>query len=205
MLQRIIDDLKDSTGSALRLWMLAIVAAAALLITTSFLCAAAFIIVLQHYGLIQACLSGAAVFLGVTLIAAGSYLLRKRQLGIRAAAAAKSTAHRAHVDPVLVAAGVQMVRAIGIRKLIPILAVCALGWWQTVAITRSPRSSGNAVVAPTQLHNFRQYLVNGSLQGCAPTRELSAFAFPPVNRCRRHSRVGPLCGPCRPPQVRFPV
>ena len=63
MLQRFIDDLKDSTGTALRLTSLAAAAAVALFITTAFLCAAAFVFVLEKYGPVEACLTGAAIFL----------------------------------------------------------------------------------------------------------------------------------------------
>ena len=63
MLQRLIDDVKQSTGSALRLTSLAAAAAIALFITLAFLCAAAFVYVLQHYGPVEACLAGAALFL----------------------------------------------------------------------------------------------------------------------------------------------
>jgi hypothetical protein len=126
MFQRMIEDFKDSTGTALRLTTWAAAAALALLVTTSFLCAAAFIAVLQAYGPIQACLTGAAIFFVVTLIAAGCYAMRKRQLKVRAAEAAKSAVHSALADPMLVAAGIQIVRAIGIKKLIPILAVGGL-------------------------------------------------------------------------------
>jgi hypothetical protein len=133
MFQRIIDDFKDSTGSALRLTSLAAMAAFAMLITTAFLCAAAFVAVLQRYGLIEACLTGAAIFLIVTLIAAGSYMVRQRQIRARAeeaareaAKSAKSAAQSMLADPMLVAAGVQVIRAIGIKKLIPLLAVGGL-------------------------------------------------------------------------------
>jgi len=61
MFQRMIDDFKASTGTALRLTSLAAAAAVALFITISFLCAAAFVFVLQRYGLIEACLAGAVV------------------------------------------------------------------------------------------------------------------------------------------------
>ena len=70
MFQRMIDDFKDSTGTALRLTSLAAAVAVALFITTSFLCAAAFVFVLQRYGLVEACLTGAGIFFVVTLIAA---------------------------------------------------------------------------------------------------------------------------------------
>ena len=50
MFQRMIDDIKESTGITLRLTSLALAAAVALFITTCFLCAAAFIFVLDRYG-----------------------------------------------------------------------------------------------------------------------------------------------------------
>ena len=137
MFQRIIDDFKEQAGSALRLTSLAAIAAVALFITTSFLCAAAFVVVLERYGLTQACLAGAALFFIVTMIAAGSYMLRKRQIEARARERAKERAKEARSalhslsDPRVVATGLQVIRAIGIRRLIPILAVggLALGFF----------------------------------------------------------------------------
>src|SRR3954471_14958264 len=142
MFQRLIDDFKDSTGTALRLTSLAAAAALALLVTTSFLCAAAFILVLEKYGPVQACFTGAAIFFVVTLVAAISYTVRKRQITVRAEQAAKSTAQTMLADPMLVAAGIQVVRAIGVKKLIPILAVggIALGFM----MSRSAPSAGEA-------------------------------------------------------------
>jgi len=123
MFQRIINDLKDSTGTALRLTSLAAAVAVALFIATSFLCAAAFVFVYQRYGLVEACLTGAGVFFVVAVIAAGSYMARKKQVEARAA---KSAVQTALADPLLVAAGIQVIRAIGVKKLIPILAVGGL-------------------------------------------------------------------------------
>jgi len=129
MFQRMINDFKESTGTALRLTSLAAAAAVALFIGTSFLCAAAFVFVYQKYGLVEACLTGAAVYLVVALVAAGCYMARKRQIEARAAHAAetaKSAAQTALSDPMLVAAGLQVIRAIGVKKLIPILALGGL-------------------------------------------------------------------------------
>jgi len=133
MFQRMIDDFRESTGSALRLTSLAAAAAIALFVTTSFLCAAAFVFVLEKYGLVQACLTGAGVFFVVTLIAAACYMVRKNAAEARAARAAelaaenaKAAMHSALADPMLVAAGLQVIRAIGVKKLIPILAVGGL-------------------------------------------------------------------------------
>lgn len=129
MFQRLIDDIRDSTGTVVRLTSLAAAAAMALLVTTAFLCAAAFVFVLEKYGPVEACLAGAAIFFVLTLIAAGSYMARKKQIearAARAAQAAKSTAQTMLADPMLVAAGIQVVRAIGVKRLIPILAVGGL-------------------------------------------------------------------------------
>ena len=123
MFQRMIDDIKDSTGVTLRMTSLALAAAIALFITTCFLCAAAFMFVLQKYGPIEACLTGAAVFFVVTAIAAGSYMVRKRQLRIRAEKLAKAAANSPMFDPAMVAVGIQVARAVGFKRLVPILAV----------------------------------------------------------------------------------
>ncbi len=123
MFQRMIDDIKDSTGVTLRMTSLALAAAIALFITTCFLCAAAFMFVLQKYGPIEACLTGAAVFFAVTAIAAGSYMVRKRQLRIRAEKLAKAAANSPMFDPAMVAVGIQVARAVGFKRLVPILAV----------------------------------------------------------------------------------
>jgi hypothetical protein len=130
MFARMIDDLKQSTGTAVRLTSLAAMAAVALFVTTSFLCAAAFVAVLQSYGLIQACLTGAGIFFIVALIAAGSYMVRKRRIKTEVKETAKSAMQSALADPMLVAAGLQVIRAVGIKRLIPILAVggIALGF-----------------------------------------------------------------------------
>jgi hypothetical protein len=126
MFAHMINGFKESTGSALRLTSLAAAVAVALFVMLSFLCAAAFVYVLQTYGLIQACLTGAGIFLVVALIAAAFYLVRRNRAEARAAETAKSAVHTALADPMLVAAGIQVIRAIGVKKLIPILAVGGL-------------------------------------------------------------------------------
>lgn len=155
MFQRMIDDVRESTGTALRLTSLAAAVALALFIATSFLCAAAFVFVLQNYGPVEACLAGAAIFFLVTLIAAGCYIVRKNQARARAeeaareaARSAKSVAQTVLTDPMLLAAGLQVVRAIGVRKLIPILAVggLALG----LMMSRGASASRDEAEAPAE-------------------------------------------------------
>ncbi|MET4800934.1 hypothetical protein [Bradyrhizobium sp. LB11.1] len=126
MFQRIIDGISASTGTTMRLTSLAAGAALALFITTCFLCAAAFIAVLEKYGPVQACLAGAGIFFLLTLAAAGSYWGYKREMRTRARIAAERAAKAAPsmlADPMLLATGLQIVRAIGVKRLLPILAI----------------------------------------------------------------------------------
>jgi hypothetical protein len=73
------------------------------------------------------------LFFVVTMIAAGSYMVRKHQIEARArerakerAKDARSALHSSLADPVVVATGLQVIRAIGVKRLIPILAVGGL-------------------------------------------------------------------------------
>ena len=126
MFARAIGDFKESANTALRLTSLAVLVAVALFITVSFLCAAGFVYVLQIYGPIAACLTGAAIFLLVALVSAAIYVARKNRARARAAEATKSALHSALSDPMLVAAGIQLIRAVGVKRLIPILALGGL-------------------------------------------------------------------------------
>lgn len=126
MFQRIIDGISESTGTTMRLTSLAAGAAFALLVTTVFLCAAVFISVLEKYGPVQACLAGAGIFFLLTLAAAGSYWGYKREMRTRARVAAERAAKAAPsmlADPMLIATGMQIVRTIGIKRLLPVLAI----------------------------------------------------------------------------------
>jgi uncharacterized membrane protein YqjE len=126
MFQRAIDDLKESAGNAVRLASVAAVAVVAGSITMVFLCAAAFVFVLQNYGLIEACLAGAAIFFLIAIIAVAIYAIRRNAMKKRAAQKTRATAQNFLADPMVVAAGLQLARTVGIKKLIPILAIGGL-------------------------------------------------------------------------------
>ncbi len=123
MFQKFMDDFRESTGSALRLTSLALAVAVSLFITIAFLCAAAFVYVLQSYGLLQACFAGAGVFFVATLVAAIGYAVRKRQIKKKPVEATKSTMQAALSDPMVLAAGLQIVRTIGLKRIIPLVAI----------------------------------------------------------------------------------
>jgi len=74
---------------------------------------------------VQACLAAAAIFLAVTLISAICYVVRRNQIRAEAERAAKA-APSMLADPMVMAAGLQIVRAIGVKRLIPIIAVAGL-------------------------------------------------------------------------------
>lgn len=125
MFQRMIDNFRDSVASTARLTSLAAIAVLTLGVTAAFLCAAAFIFILQKYGPVQACLVGAAFFFVITVILACIYTIRKSQIRARAAAA-KAAPQSPLADPMLAALALQLIRAVGVKKVIPLLAVGGL-------------------------------------------------------------------------------
>ena len=133
MFQRLIDDFKDSITVSIRQSSLAAATAFAMFITLCFLCAAGFIYLLQTYGPIQACLAGAGVFFIVTLVVAAVYKSSQKPTRRPKRAARENTRESAgsplqslFADPMLVATGLQLVKAIGVKRLIPLLAVGGL-------------------------------------------------------------------------------
>ena len=147
MFQRIIDDVKASTGDALRQTSLGAVVAILLLVATAFLGAALFVAVLDYYGLIQACLADAGLFLVMSLIAALLYRGRKRRIERRAAERARSTAHTFLADPAMVATGIQIARAVGVKRLLPILAVGGLALGLMAGRNQMSRHAGEQAPA----------------------------------------------------------
>ena len=126
LFQRVIDDFKESAGNAVRLTSVAVIAVVTGSITIVFLCAAVFVFVLQNYGLIEACLAGAAIFFLITVIAVVTYAIRRNAMKKRAAERTRATTQNFLADPMVMAAGLKLVRAIGVKKLIPILALGGL-------------------------------------------------------------------------------
>jgi hypothetical protein len=125
MFERLSERWREEAGSALRLAVIAGACALTAAIAVGFLCAAAFIYVLERYGPVEACLAGAAVFLGATAILLVVYITvsdsRRRRESLRRAAAPETPAPLA--DPRLILVGLQIAQAIGIKRLLPILAI----------------------------------------------------------------------------------
>jgi uncharacterized membrane protein YiaA len=130
MLQRLMDDFRTGAGSAVRLTVFGLVIAVSLFVTICFLCAAAFMFVLPREGAVAACFAGGAVFLAIAVLAAVSYAIKERQerrkleqAAKEAAQSAKSTASTLLSDPAVLAIGLQLVRIIGVKRMIPLLAI----------------------------------------------------------------------------------
>ena len=130
MLQRYIDDLKHSTGVSLRMASLIALAGLAGFVALGFASAAIFIAILRQYGAIEACLVIAGVFAVVAITFALIYAQKQRRARERAAAAARAAARAAasapRIDPMMIATGIQVARAVGLKKLIPLLALAGV-------------------------------------------------------------------------------
>ena len=138
MLQRLVDDFRAGAGSAVRLTSLVLAVAVSLFVTTGFLSAAAFMFVLPREGAVVACFAGGAVFLVIALLAAAAYAAKIREDRLQferaareAAQSAKSSASALFSDPAVIAIGLQLVRIVGVRRLVPLLAIggIALGFF----------------------------------------------------------------------------
>jgi hypothetical protein len=132
MALRIVDEFKDAASSAVRQASLLSAMILALVIAAGFLCAAAFVFVLQNYGPIAACLALAVLFLLIAAIAAITYAIRKRQIEERARRR-RARAAQLLADPLVLTTGLQLVRAVGLKRLVPLLALggVALGFLAT--------------------------------------------------------------------------
>ena len=89
MFERISDRWKKDASGALWLGVIAAASIVTATVTLSFLCAAAFVVALDRYGLVDACLAGAGVFLLATMALLGAYAIyvarRRRDAQARAA------------------------------------------------------------------------------------------------------------------------
>jgi uncharacterized membrane protein len=129
---RIVDEIKVSASSAIRQASLLSAMVLALVIAAGFLFAAAFVVVSEHYGPLVACLVLTGIFLLFAVIAGIIYAVRKHQDQERARQR-RAKAAQLLADPLVVTTGLQVVRAIGLKRLIPLLAVggVAIGYFMT--------------------------------------------------------------------------
>jgi nitrate/nitrite transporter NarK len=124
MFQRLVDDIQTRAGIANRLSSLAGAVGVAMFIAAGFLVAAAFIFVLEREGAVVACLAAGAAFLVIAALAAVCYAVKKNQEKHRLERkSAKSAASTIFSDPAVLAMGLQLVRIVGVKRMIPLLAI----------------------------------------------------------------------------------
>ena len=126
MLERLSDRWKAEASAALARVAVASAVAAAFAVALAFLCAAAFVVVLDRYGLIHACLAGAAFFSVVALVFLAVHAAiaqRQRRVAARMAARAAMETPSPLTDPRLLLVAAQIVQAIGFRRLLPLVAL----------------------------------------------------------------------------------
>jgi hypothetical protein len=114
------EHLKSRVGGAVRTTSLLTLVAFSLLVMVSFLCAAVFIVILQNFGAVLACLCLAGIFCLIALLTGAWYVQLKRK---RRAAPPLSGLAIAMSDPTIAAAGVQIIRTLGVKRLLPLLAI----------------------------------------------------------------------------------
>ena len=140
MFERISDRWKKDASGALWLVVIAAASLVAATVTVSFLCAAAFVVAFDRYGLVDACPAGAGVFLVATMALLGTYAIyvARRRRDAQARAALEPPPLSALADPRVILAGLQIVQAIGFKRLLPILAIGGAAF----ALASRPASEG---------------------------------------------------------------
>jgi hypothetical protein len=129
----------NKIDAAIRMAVYGSIAAAACVAAFLFFVVAAFLWTQQHYDTIIACGAGAGLFLLIAVIALTMVVISRRR-----AAKAKQEAAHTHpwlADPAILLMAAQVVRSIGIARLLPIAlaAVAAFG----AADLLASRTSGN--------------------------------------------------------------
>jgi hypothetical protein len=115
---------KTGLGSDVLIWGLVALLGAA--VTLGFLIFAAFIALAERYGPLTAALALGGLFLLITIVALICCLSSQRRTIADAKLALAARSHAVWLDPKLLGAGLQIGRAIGWRRLVPLAAVGVL-------------------------------------------------------------------------------
>lgn len=126
MFDRVIGDWRRAIVAETRVAAIGVAALSAASVTLGMLCAALFVVIMDHYNVLYACLAVAVVFFCITVALFVLYLATRHNAG-RKAAASPATRQSVLVDPVVLATGVRIVQAIGIKKIVALLAVLGTG------------------------------------------------------------------------------
>ncbi len=122
MLERLIGDWREATAAEIRLIAVAVAAAGAATASLGLACAAVFVAVTNRFGVVNAWLTVAAVFLAVTLALLALFVALRRRAQ-RAASMAKARNRSLIADPLVVATGLQLVQAVGVKRALTLMAI----------------------------------------------------------------------------------
>jgi hypothetical protein len=100
MLARLIGDWREATLEEIRLIAVAVAAAGAAAAAFGLACAAVFVAVTNRFGVVDACLTVAAVFLALTFALLALYVALRRRAA-RAASAARARSRSLVADPLV--------------------------------------------------------------------------------------------------------
>lgn len=126
MLGGIFNNLLKGPRAAIRAFAIAAAAGLFALVAVVFLFSAAFVLTSDRFGQVDACLGAAALFLilAVVLGLIQAVVVRRQRRESRELAASASIA--ALSDPRALLIGLQIAQAIGLKRLLPLLAVAGL-------------------------------------------------------------------------------
>lgn len=122
MLERLTSDWRHAAVAEIRLIGIAAAAGAAATAALGLACAAVFVAVMNRYNIVDACLVVAAVFLAVTLALLALYSALRRRAA-KASSMARARSRSLIADPLVVATGVQVLQAIGLKRALTLLAI----------------------------------------------------------------------------------
>ena len=141
MFERIVGDARRAAATELGLIAIGVAAGLAATATLSLLCAAAFVFVMDRYSVLYACLTTAGFWLIVTLALISIYVANRRRAA-RAAIVAEAARPSLLADPFVIATGVQIVQAIGIKRVAALAAVACTA--MALASKPASRARGEA-------------------------------------------------------------
>ena len=122
MFDRMVGDWRRAAAAGMGQMAIALAAGLAAAATLIMLCAAVFVSVMQRFGVINACLAVAGIFLVLTLALIALYGAGRRRAE-RAAAEASATQRSLLYDPLVMATGLQIVQAVGVKRALTLAPV----------------------------------------------------------------------------------
>ncbi len=133
MLERLVGDWRRAAQAEIRLVAVAVAASVAATGALALACAALFATVMSHFGVVDACLTVAVVFLAVSLALLALYVVLRRRAA-QAASVARAQNRSLIADPLVVATGLQFVQAVGLKRALTLLAIVG----GAIALTSKP-------------------------------------------------------------------